>query len=109
MGRLDGKHAIITGGAKGIGLHAAAMFVGEGAKVVIADIDDEAGQKAAEELGESAHFLHLDVTQPDDWDRVAQATEDRFGQLQVLVNNAGGGFRAVSRTPISTRSGSFTR
>ena len=91
MGRLDGKHALITGGAKGIGEATARAYVAEGAKVMVTDIDDDAGQAVAESLGEAAVYQHLDVTQPDDWTAAAAAIEQRFGQLQILVNNAGGG------------------
>ena len=91
MGRLDGKHAIITGGAKGIGRATAEMFVREGAKVIIGDIDDEAGAATADALGDAVYFLHLDVMKPDDWTAAAQAANERFGALQILVNNAGGG------------------
>ena len=93
MARLDGKHAIITGGAKGIGRESAALFVREGAKVLIADIDDEAGQATAAELGDAAHFVHLDVMSPEQWDNAVKEAETRFGQLQILVNNAGGGLQ----------------
>jgi NAD(P)-dependent dehydrogenase (short-subunit alcohol dehydrogenase family) len=89
--RLEGKVAIITGGARGQGATEARMFAREGAKVVIGDVRDELGmQVEAEirELGGEAVYLHLDVTSQDDWDRAIQTAEDRFGKVDALVNNA---------------------
>ena len=89
--RLEGKVAIITGGARGQGATEARMFAREGAKVVIGDVRDELGmQVEAEirELGGEAVYLHLDVTSQEDWDRAIQTAEDRFGKVDVLVNNA---------------------
>ena len=89
--RLEGKVAIITGGARGQGATEAKMFASEGAKVVIGDIRDELGmQVEAEirELGGEAVYLHLDVTSEDDWQRAVDTAEQRFGKVDVLVNNA---------------------
>ena len=89
--RLEGKVALITGGARGQGAAEARMFAGEGAKVVIADILDGEGEKLAAEIGESggdAMFVHLDVTSEDQWRNAITATVLRFGKLDVLVNNA---------------------
>jgi len=89
--RLKGKVAIITGGARGQGATEARMFAQEGAKVVIGDIRDELGmQVEAEirELGGEAVYLHLDVTSDDDWQRAVETAEQRFGKVDVLVNNA---------------------
>ena len=89
--RLEGKVAIITGGARGQGATEARMFAQEGAKVVIGDVRDELGmQVEAEirELGGEAVYLHLDVTNQDDWDQAIQTAEERFGKVDVLVNNA---------------------
>ena len=89
--RLEGKVAIITGGARGQGATEARMFAREGAKVVIGDIRDELGmQVEAEirELGGEAVYLHLDVTSDDDWQRAIETAEQRFGKVDVLVNNA---------------------
>jgi 3alpha(or 20beta)-hydroxysteroid dehydrogenase len=89
MGRLDGKVAIITGAAQGMGEAHARRFVAEGASVVMTDINDELGEKIAAELGESARFIQADVTSLDDWRRVVAETEATFGPVTVLINNAG--------------------
>ena len=89
--RLEGKVAIITGGARGQGATEARMFAQEGARVVIGDIRDELGvQVEAEirELGGEAVYLHLDVTSEDDWQRAIDTAEQQFGKVDVLVNNA---------------------
>jgi 3alpha(or 20beta)-hydroxysteroid dehydrogenase len=89
MGRVDGKVALISGGARGMGAAHARALVGEGAKVVIGDILDEEGKALADELGEAARYVHLDVTQPDDWKAAVDTALNDFGTLNVLVNNAG--------------------
>lgn len=89
MKRLEGKVALITGGARGQGAAEARLFVAEGARVVIADILDEQGQQLAEELGEAALYQRLDVTRPEDWAAAVATTQECFGKLDVLVNNAG--------------------
>jgi 3alpha(or 20beta)-hydroxysteroid dehydrogenase len=92
MGRpraLEGKVAIVTGAARGTGEVTARLFVEEGAKVVLADISDEAGEGVAGELGEAAHYVHLDVTSEKDWRRAVEEASECFGSLDVLVNNAG--------------------
>ena len=89
--RLEGKVAIITGGARGQGATEARMFAQEGAKVVIGDIRDELGmQVEAEirELGGEAVYLHLDVASADDWQKAVDTAEQQFGKVDVLVNNA---------------------
>jgi 3alpha(or 20beta)-hydroxysteroid dehydrogenase len=86
MSRLDGKVALITGGARGTGAVTARRFVEEGARVVIADVRDQQGMTTATELG--ATYAHLDVTSEHDWDDVVAATTSQFGGLDVLVNNA---------------------
>lgn len=88
-GRLSGKRAVITGGARGIGEATARRFVAEGAKCVIADIDDEAGQRLAAELGDGAVFVHTDVTVEADIAAAIAACIDSFGGLDVMFNNAG--------------------
>jgi 3alpha(or 20beta)-hydroxysteroid dehydrogenase len=89
MGRVDGKVVLISGGAQGMGASHAEMLVAEGAKVVIGDILDDKGQALADELGESARYVHLDVTQADQWDAAVAVANSEFGSLTGLVNNAG--------------------
>ncbi|MDT5330437.1 MAG: 3alpha(or 20beta)-hydroxysteroid dehydrogenase, partial [Mycobacterium sp.] len=89
MGRVDGKVALISGGAQGMGAEDARALVAEGAKVVIGDILDDKGKALADEIGESARYVHLDVTQADDWDAAVATAMNEFGKLNVLVNNAG--------------------
>ncbi|AEF39468.1 glucose 1-dehydrogenase [Hoyosella subflava] len=89
MSRLAGKVALITGAARGQGASAAQRFVAEGAKVVIADILDTDGKLLAEELGESAAYIHLDVTDEQNWIEAVEFTTTQFGSLNVLMNNAG--------------------
>ncbi|WP_020109958.1 SDR family NAD(P)-dependent oxidoreductase [Nocardia sp. 348MFTsu5.1] len=89
--RLEGKVAVVTGGASGIGEASARRFVREGARVVIADVNDELGEIVATGLGPDALFVHADVTDQMDWDRLLEMTSERFAPLDVLVNNAGGG------------------
>ena len=92
MPRLEGKVALISGGARGQGACEGRLFAQEGAKVVLTDILDEEGEAVAAEIRENggeAVYLHLDVTQEQQWQDVIQATVDRYGKLDVLVNNAG--------------------
>lgn len=89
MGKLAGKVAIITGGARGMGAATSRLFVAEGAKVAIADVLEEDGAALAAELGEAACFYKLDVTSEEDWARVVAATEADLGPIDALVNNAG--------------------
>ncbi|SEB11553.1 glucose 1-dehydrogenase [Leifsonia sp. 21MFCrub1.1] len=89
MGRVDGKVALVTGGARGMGASHCRRLAREGARVVIADLLDEEGQALAEELGSQATFVHLDVTKPAEWDRAVAHATSTFGSLDVLVNNAG--------------------
>jgi 3alpha(or 20beta)-hydroxysteroid dehydrogenase len=88
-GRLDGKVAIVTGGAQGQGEAISRHFVAEGAKVVIADIAKEAGQALADDLGADAHYADHDVSDAASWARVVEDTNERFGPVNVLANNAG--------------------
>ena len=87
-GRLDGKVAIITGAARGTGEATARRFAAEGAAVVLCDVLDDAGRSAAEKIGPSAVYMHLDVTRESDWDQLVAFAESRFAKLDVLVNNA---------------------
>jgi len=89
MGRVDGKVALISGGARNIGGASARMLVAEGAKVVIGDLLDEEGTALAKELGDAARYVHLDVTSDDDWRSAVELTISEFGRLDVLFNNAG--------------------
>ena len=89
MGRLDGKVALISGAARGQGEAEARLFVTEGAKVVFGDILDDLGEVVAKDLGDAAHYVHLDVRREADWSAAVAEAESRFGKLDVLVNNAG--------------------
>ncbi|MDJ1371899.1 SDR family NAD(P)-dependent oxidoreductase [Gulosibacter molinativorax] len=88
-GLLEGKVAIVTGGSSGIGLASVERFIAEGAKVTIADIQDELGGQIAERLGESALYVHTDVTDEASIQQVVTTTVDKFGKLDVMYNNAG--------------------
>jgi NAD(P)-dependent dehydrogenase (short-subunit alcohol dehydrogenase family) len=92
MGQVEGKVAIVTGGASGIGAACAATLAREGAKVVITDIDDTGAQAVVGKIlaaGGEAICLHQDVSIEEDWPRVIEATERRFGPLNVMMANAG--------------------
>ena len=90
-GRLDGKVAIVTGGGGGFGKGIAEKFVQEGAKVIIADFAEEVGQKTASEL--KCEFVRTDVTKREDWVNLAKVTEEKFGQIDCVINNAGTTYR----------------
>src|SRR5262245_38755228 len=105
MGKLDGKVALISGGARGQGAAEAKTFAGEGAKVVFGDILDAEGQKveaAIRAAGGQAIYVHLDVTREADWEAAVKAATDRFGALHILVNNAG---IVIPRVAIEDRTG----
>lgn len=91
MTSLDGRVAIITGGASGIGAATAELFVAEGAKVLIADMQEERGQEMAASLGESGAFHRVDVTKEVDVAAAVDAAVDRWGGLDIMFNNAGFG------------------
>jgi NAD(P)-dependent dehydrogenase (short-subunit alcohol dehydrogenase family) len=93
-GRVDGKAALVTGGASGLGAESCRRLAREGAKVLLTDLAAEAGQAVADEItaaGGTALFLTQDVTDEARWGEVVQTTMDRFGRLDVLVNSAGVG------------------
>ncbi len=89
MGRLDGLRAVITGAASGIGESTLRLFVKEGASVVLADVDDERGQRIAEELGERCRYVRADVSREGAIDAAAAVARSAFGGLECLFNNAG--------------------
>lgn len=86
---LEGRVALISGAARGMGAAEARLFVEEGARVVLGDVLDEEGEQTAAELGEAATYVHLDVTSEEEWQAAVARAEERFGRLDVLVNNAG--------------------
>jgi NAD(P)-dependent dehydrogenase (short-subunit alcohol dehydrogenase family) len=90
MGRLDGKVAVITGAGSGIARAATRIFTREGARVVVAEINDELGASSAAEAGENAVFVHTDVTDEASVKAVMDFAMDRFGRVDILHNCAGG-------------------
>jgi 3(or 17)beta-hydroxysteroid dehydrogenase len=89
MNRLDGKVALISGAARGIGGETARLMVEAGARVAVGDVLDEKGRETAGALGDSGLYVHLDVTREEDWNAAVAAAVGRFGKLDILVNNAG--------------------
>ena len=89
MGRFDGWVGLVSGGARGMGASHVRGLVGEGAKVVFGDVLDDEGKALEAELGDAAHFVHLDVTKEDDWKQAVAAAENAYGPVNLLVNNAG--------------------
>jgi 3alpha(or 20beta)-hydroxysteroid dehydrogenase len=87
--RLTGKTVLLSGGARGMGSEHARAIVEEGGRVVIADVLDDLGHALADDLGDAASYIHLDVTRPEQWQRAVARTISTFGSLNVLVNNAG--------------------
>ncbi|HET9927074.1 MAG TPA: glucose 1-dehydrogenase [Methylomirabilota bacterium] len=103
MGKLDGKVALISGGARGQGAAEAETFVREDAKVVFGDVRDDDGKKVEATIrarGGEATYLHLDVTSEADWRKAVQTAIDRYGKLDVLINNAA---ITIPRVPIEER------
>ncbi|MCF8539804.1 MAG: SDR family oxidoreductase [Candidatus Nanopelagicales bacterium] len=96
MGKLDGKVALITGGARGLGAEDARVLAAEGAKIVVCDLLDEEGQALAAEVG--GMYQHLDVTSEEQWQAAIAFAEEKFGPVDILVNNAG----VVGFTPLDT-------
>ena len=89
MGRLEGKTALVTGAASGIGLQTSIRHAEEGARVMMTDINLEEGRQQAEKLGANATFLKLDITEEEEWISVLDETVKRFDRLDILVNSAG--------------------
>lgn len=89
MARFERKTVIVTGAAQGMGEAHVRAFAAEGARVVMTDLQTEAGQKIADELGQNVRFVRHDVASADDWAAVVKEAESRFGRVDVLVNNAG--------------------
>ncbi len=87
MGRLDGKVALITGGASGIGEASARLFASEGASVIIADVQDKRGEVLASEIG--ADYIHVDVSSEADVKAGVEYAFNRYGRLDCMFNNAG--------------------
>ncbi|MEE9147290.1 MAG: glucose 1-dehydrogenase [Candidatus Tectomicrobia bacterium] len=103
MGKLDGKVALISGGARGQGAAEAHTFAREGAKVVFGDVRDEDGKQVEADIraaGGDAVYVHLDVTNEADWRNAVQEAVSRYGKLDILVNNAG---IVIPRVPIEER------
>jgi 3alpha(or 20beta)-hydroxysteroid dehydrogenase len=89
MNRVSNKIVLISGSARGMGAEEARLFISEGAKVVIGDLRVEEGQQLAQQLGNNAEFVKLDVTKQGDWKATIALCEKKFGHINVLVNNAG--------------------
>jgi len=106
MKRLQGRIALITGGASGIGKATAHRFVEEGAKVVISDIQDSLGEAVMKDLivkGGEVTYLHHDVSKEESWKEVISKIDAKYGRLDVLFNNAGIGDRlTLEETPMET-------
>jgi 3alpha(or 20beta)-hydroxysteroid dehydrogenase len=105
MGKLDGKVALISGGARGQGAAEAVTFAREGARVVFGDIRDEEGKKVESDIraaGGDAIYTHLDVTSEPDWASAVRLANDRYGRLDILINNAA---IVIPKVPIEERTG----
>jgi 3alpha(or 20beta)-hydroxysteroid dehydrogenase len=103
MGRLDGKVALITGGARGMGKSHVRHFVAEGARVIFGDVLDDKGRHVADGLGpQSCRYVHHDVTSEADWAAAVATATEVFGRLDVLVNNAGVlSFASIAEMPLA--------
>src|SRR6478736_1532511 len=93
MNRLAGKVAVITGAGSGIGRASAKLFVAEGAKVVVAEIDATRGEASAREAGADARFVRTDVTDEESVKQMVRQARDTFGQVDILLKCAGGSLR----------------
>jgi 3alpha(or 20beta)-hydroxysteroid dehydrogenase len=101
MSRLEGKVAIVSGGARGMGAAEVKRLHADGASVVAADVLDDDGKTLADELGDRVRFVHLDVTSEEEWQSVVEQTERELGKVDVLVNNAGIlKFNEIANTPL---------
>jgi 3alpha(or 20beta)-hydroxysteroid dehydrogenase len=89
MGKLDGRVAIVSGGARGQGEAIGRRFVAEGARVVLGDVRDAEGEAVAADLGTDAIYRHLDIRVPEDWTAIVKTAEAQLGPLSILINNAG--------------------
>ena len=99
--RLDGKVALVTGGASGIGAETSRLFAREGAKVAITDLNDDGGRAVAAEIGDAAFYARLDTRNEAEWQTVVEQSVDTYGRLDILVNPAG--------VPGRRTDGGFTR
>ncbi|MCY1413710.1 3-beta-hydroxysteroid dehydrogenase [compost metagenome] len=88
MKRVEGKVCIVTGAASGVGREDALLLASEGAKVVLTDLNEEAGRQVAAEIGDNALFVRQDIASEADWQNLINVTLEKFGRLDVLVNNA---------------------
>ena len=102
MARLDGKVALVTGAASGIGEGTVQRFVAEGARVVMADLQEDKGREVAKSLGDAARFVRCDVTNEADIEAAVDDAVSGFGQLDVMVNNAGivGAVGSIAETSV---------
>ncbi|WP_030805730.1 SDR family NAD(P)-dependent oxidoreductase [Streptomyces sp. NRRL S-337] len=102
MGKLDGRVVLITGAARGQGEQEARLFAAEGAGVVLADVLDEQGEAVAKEIGDAARYVHLDVSQEEQWVAAVAAAKQAYGKVDGLVNNAGIlRFNELTATPLA--------
>ena len=88
-GRLEGRVALVTGAAQGIGKEVARVLAREGAYVIIADIKDDEGRLVVKEIGDSSFYIHMDVRSEHDWQMAMKQIMDKYSKLDILVNNAG--------------------
>ena len=89
MARLKNKTALITGAARGIGQAIAELFASEGAKVILTDINDKLGEEVSLNIGDKAEYYHLDVSQESQWIELSNLLENKYGNIDIVINNAG--------------------